>query len=141
MDTLLAARAALAAATPNIDNYDPGEPPAVSTHLPVIDVKKVSVDINDTQGKTIVLGPRNASLFHVNLLERINLSGAIALWRNPVRTKTKNWGRREMMHVFNGWFGQSTLKEWDKYETFGKCYTAPDPFKNDDPPWIASFCL
>lgn len=133
MDTL-AVRAALATAlTPNIDAMDPGLPQA-----PAIDVTKLSVDVNTTQEKTVILGPRNASLFHVNLLRRIALSDA-ALWRNPSRVKTSQWSRREMMHVFNGWFRQS-ITDYEKYETFGRCYTSPDPFRNDDPPWVACFC-
>jgi hypothetical protein len=104
-------------------------------------IAKFSLDINDTQKKSDhkpVLN--NMTLFKVNLLERLKLS-AEALWRNPVRAKISNWGRREVMHIFNGGFHQAMSGEWDRYETFGKCYTAPDPFKNDDPPYKAAFMI
>jgi|GEM_PF-6176658 len=103
------------------------------------DITKLCVDVTTTGRSSVVEMPKNVSLSTVNLLERIKL-GAETLWRNPVRTRISHWGRREVMHVFNGFFAQTSLKEWDRYETFGKCYTAPDPFKNDDPPWKACFC-
>ncbi|MCB1538743.1 MAG: hypothetical protein H6865_08655 [Rhodospirillales bacterium] len=88
------------------------------------------------------LAPRfegNIPLARLNLIERIKLSRE-ALWRNPVRARIGEWGRREVMHIFNGRFHQSLLSEWDRYETFGRCYTCPDPFRNDDPPWTPCFC-
>lgn len=104
------------------------------------DISKILVDVTTTGRPSTIEVSKNVSISTLNLLERIRL-GAETLWRNPVRTRVSRWGRREVMHVFNGFFTQTILKEWDRYETFGKCYTAPDPFKNDDPPYKAAFII
>jgi hypothetical protein len=109
--------------------------------LPALEqMDKYCVDLNTTcKRPSIAPAPeRNVSLFAVNLLARIAQS-AEALWRNPVRAKISKWSRREVMHVFNGVFHQS-ITDYETYETFGRCYTCPDPFRNDDPPWKACFC-
>lgn len=103
-----------------------------------LDVSKLSIDVNQTQRPPAYKFTGNPSLSSVNLIDRI-VQSAESLWRNPVRARVAKWGRREVMHVFNGFFHQS-ITDYERYETFGRCYTCPDPFRNDDPPWIACFC-
>lgn len=135
MNTLSLARAALATVA-----IVAADIPAKSSAAPIlIDISKISVDINDTSRKALPCQPTNISLADANLLNRVRMSPE-ALWRNPTRTKTSKWGDDELMHVFNGFFSQS-ITDYEKYETFGKCYTAPDPFKNDDPPYKAAFII
>lgn len=155
MDIAIAARLSTAASDANgsafasrfarLFSSDDTPPPAKfvsrADYIPEIDrrVNRLSVDVNLTQKILPPLVPRNASTAAVNLLQRISL-GAEAMWRNPTRSKVSKWGRREVMHVFNGFFRQST-DLYEDYATFGRLYTCPDPFKNDDLPFTNGFSM
>ncbi len=100
---------------------------------------RISPDVYLTQRILPPIVPRNASSAAARLLQRVSES-AVSMWRNPVRMRIQRWSRRELMHVFNGFF-HAAIDDPERYETFGRCYTCPDPFRNDDPPYKAAFII
>jgi hypothetical protein len=84
---------------------------------------KISQDIYLTQRVLPPMIPRNPSFAAMRLLERVSES-AVALWRNPLQMIIKNWKRRELMHVFNGFF-HTAIDDPERYDTFSRNVTWP----------------